>query len=462
MFNKEIYIERRNNLKKSTKTGLIIIPGNGDSPISYKDNCYNFIQDSSFLYFFGLNSQDLIGVIDVDNNQEYIFGKEYTIDDIIWMGNQELFKNQALQVGIDNFKEIEELNSLISNSKNINQKILFTKQYRDANILKLSSLLDINPFNFNEHVSEELEKNISNLRNIKSKEEIIEIEKAVNITRDMHLEAMRNIKAGMKEFELAAIIEKIAKSFNATTSFQTICTVNGEILHNHSQNNTLKDGDLILLDCGARTNSGYCGDMTTVFPVSGKFSEVQKTFYSILIKMFEKAESLIKPGISYKEVHLSVCRVLIQEMINLNILKGDIEEILDSGAHALFFPHGLGHMLGMDVHDMENLGENIIGYEDGIVRSSQFGLKSLRLARTLQEGFVITVEPGIYFIPELIKKWKNQNNFSQYINYDEIDKYISIGGMRYEGDYLITADGSRRLGDKMPKYFYEIENILSK
>lgn len=459
MFDRTTYIERRNNLKKLLKAGLVILPGNNDSPMSYKDNAFPFVQDSTFLYFFGLNTPGLIGIMDLDNDIDYIFGKEYTLDDIIWMGPQKSFKLQAQEVGIEKFLEIETLKDFLKQSKN--QNILFLDQYRDDNILTLSSLLNIDPFQFKNFTSRKLAIAISKLRNIKTTEEIKEIEKAVNITRLMHLEAFKVAKPGIKEYEITAAIEKIAKEHNCLTSFHTICTKHGEILHNHSQNNVLSSGDILLLDCGARLESGYCGDMTTVIPVSGTFSNIQKEFYQLLIKMFEKAETLIKPGVKYLDVHIEVCKELTRGLIEKNILKGDVDEIVANGAHALFFPHGLGHMLGLDVHDMENFGEDIVGYGEGLEKSQLFGLKSLRLARILEEGHVFTIEPGIYFIPELIKRWENENKFTQYINYDEVKKYINLGGMRYEGDFVITKDGARRLGEKMPKSFAEVEKIKS-
>lgn len=460
MFLKDTYIERRNRLKSILGNGLVIIPGNSESPMSYKDNAYNFIQDSTFLYYFGLNSPDLVGVIDIENNKEYIFGKEFTIDDIVWMGQQKTFKERSLEVGIENFLEKEELENIIKFAKEKNQKIHYTNQYRVDNIILLGELLEKDFKEINMDFSEELVKAIVLMRNIKTAEEIIEMEKATNVTREMHLEAMKIVKAGMKEYEVAAAVEMITKKYNGTASFHTICTINGQILHNHYHGNTLKDGDLLLLDCGARLDNGYCGDMTTVFPVSGKFDDRQKDIYSLLIKMFEKAEEVTKPGVTNKEVHLSVCKVLAEGMIERGLLKGNVDEIVTAGAHALFFPHGLGHMIGLDVHDMENLGEKYVGYTEDIERSTQFGLKSLRLGRKLEAGFVITIEPGIYFIPELITKWKNQGLHTEFINYEAVEKYIGLGGMRYEGDFLITENGNRRLGNKMPKTFEEIEAAM--
>lgn len=458
MFEKKIYIERREKLKKIVKKGVIILPGNQESPRNYKDNCYNFEQDSTFLYYFGMDIPHLIGVIDVDNNKEYIFGTDFTLDDIVWMGEQKLLKDLSKDVGVENFIELSEFKIYSAKLKDQKRELLFLPQYRAETILELSEAFKLNPFEFNNYISEKLIKAVVEQRNIKSELEIKEIEKAVNITREMHLEAMRIAKPGMKEYEVVAALEAVASKYNATTSFHTIFTKNGQTLHNHYHGNTLQDGDIVVLDAGARTQMGYCGDMTTSFPISKKFSDRQRDIYTLLIEMFEKAESLIRPGITYKEVHLEVCKVLARGMKDRNLMKGDVEKAVKEGAHAIFFPHGLGHMLGLDVHDMESLGENNVGYEE-FERDMQFGLKSLRLARELKPGYVFTVEPGIYFIPELIRRWKEEKKFTEYLNYEEIEKYLDFGGMRYEGDFLITEEGARRLGDKMPKTYLEIEEL---
>lgn len=457
MFDKNIYIQRRKLLKNYLKTGIILLPGNSNSPMCCQDNCYPFIQDSIFSYFFGINEPNFVGVIDVDNDKDYIFAKDFTLDDIIWMGPQKLFKDLVEEVGVYNFIDIDNLKNFLTN---INKKIHYVNPYRDDIKLLLANILSINPFDIAKFSSLELTKSIIKLRSIKSKEEISEIEKAVNITRKMHLEAMTVAKAGMKEYEVTAAVEAICKKYNAYPSFHTICTINGEILHNHSQNNILKNGDLLLLDCGAKSESGYCGDMTSVFPISGTFTKEQTTFYNILIKMFETAEKEIKPYITYKEVHLKVSKILLEELKKLNLVKGEINDLIENGIYGLFMPHGLGHMLGLDVHDMENLGEDLVGYDETCQRSNLMGLKSLRLAKKLEPGFVFTIEPGIYFIPELIKKWKSENKFIEYLNYNEIEKLSGKIGMRYEGNYVITENGSKRLGEPMPRTINEIETLL--
>ncbi|WP_300355880.1 aminopeptidase P family protein [Fusobacterium sp.] len=458
MFSKEVYMSRRKKLKEEIKNGIILVCGNELSPMNCEDNTYPFMQDSTFLYYFGLDRENLFGIIDVDNDKDYIFGNELTMDDIIWMGPQVTLKEQCESVGIENVHSLDELNEFMTNLQKEKKTVHYIPQYRHSLMIKMADWFKVSPNDINKNISENLCFAVANQRNIKTPEEIEEIEKAVNITRDMHLAAMKDIKPGMMEYEVDAILENISRSQNSGLSFPTICTINGQTLHNHYHGNKIKEGDLLLIDAGARIESGYCGDMTTTHPVSGKFTERQRDIYNLLISMFDKAEELIKPGITYLDVHLAVCKVLAKGMIERNILKGNPDEIVKNGVHALFMPHGLGHMMGLDVHDMENIGEPIVGY-NGNKKSSQFGLSSLRLGRTLETGFVFTVEPGIYFIPELISKWKSENKFSEYINYDELEKYLDFGGMRYEGDYLVTENGNRRLGNKMPKYPDEIEAI---
>ena len=459
MFNKEIYVERRKKLKENFKDGIILIMGNDFSPLDCPDNTYPFIQDATFKYYFGIDHNGLIGMIDIDKNKEIIFGNDFTMSDIIWMGKQKYLKDLAKDVGIENFVEKEEIKKYLENRKNIR----FTNQYRADNVMYLSSILNISPFEFDKYTSFDLVKAIIKQRNIKDRVEIQEIERAVDVTKEMHLAAMRNVKAGMKEYELVAEVEREPRKYNAYYSFQTILTKNGQILHNHNHSNVLKDGDLVLLDCGALSDETYCGDMTTTFPVSGKFTERQKTIHNIVRDMFDKAKDLARAGITYKEVHLEVCKVLAENMKRLGLMKGNIEGAVGAGAHALFMPHGLGHMMGMTVHDMENFGEINVGYAEGEKKSTQFGLSSLRLAKKLEVGNVFTIEPGIYFIPDLFEKWKSEKLHQEFLNYDEIEKYMDFGGIRMERDILIQEDGtSRILGDKFPRTANEIEEYMEK
>lgn len=470
MFNKKVYVERREELCKIMKKGIGVFLGNGDSPKNYLDNCYEFSQDSTFLYYFGLNRANLVAVIDFSNGDTYISGVDFTLDDMIWMGEQKTILECSKEYGINKFIQDKKLKEFIldksegtdEDDEDYYQEILYIEPYRADLTIKLAELLDIEISEVLTYSSLKLKKAVIQQRNIKSQEEIVEIERAVNITREMHLKAMEIIRPDIYEYEIKAEVEKVAEKYNCTTSFQTIATIHGETLHNHNYNNLLKEGDILLLDCGARTELGYCGDMTTVIPVSGKFSEKQKEIYGILIEMFDAAVSKLKPEVEYREAYLASSKVLIEGMKRLGMLTGQTEEILEKGAHALFFPHGLGHMLGMDVHDCENLGEEYVGYDEGKSRDKRPGHGSLRLARTLKVGHVFTVEPGIYFIPRFIENWKSKGLFKEHLNYSEIEKYSDFGGMRYEGDFVITEESSRRLGDRMPKLYTEVEELTGK
>lgn len=470
MFDKKIYVERRNELCKKMTKGIGLFLGNGESPRNYVDNCYEFSQDSTFLYYFGLDRANLVGIIDFSTGETYVSGVDFTLDDMIWMGTQETILEEAKKYGISKFIQDKKLKDFVldksegtdEDDEDYYQEILYIEPYRADLTIKLAELLDIEVQEVLTYSSLKLKKAVIDQRNIKSPEEIAEIEKAVNVTREMHLKAMSVIKPGMYEYEVKAEVEKIAVQHGCSTSFHTIATVRGETLHNHNSNNLMEEGQLFVLDCGARTKSGYCGDMTTAVPVSGKFNDRQREIYNILIEMFDSSVAKLKPEIEYREAYLAASRALIEGMKRLGMLVGDTEEILEKGAHAILFPHGLGHMLGMDVHDCENLGEDFVGYDEGKKRDTRPGHRSLRLARTLKVGHVFTVEPGIYFIPRLIENWKSKELFKEHIKYEEIEKYSDFGGMRYEGDFVITEDSARRLGENMPKLYTEIEELMNK
>lgn len=458
MFSKETYIVRRNKLREAfkgeKKSSLILITGNSEASMEYLDNTYDFKQDSTFRYYFGIDRADMFGLIDLENDIDYIFGYDYTISDIIWMGSQISLKDEAVNFGIKNTGSCDDLKSFLQ--KNKDKNIYYQPQYRGKNIITLGELLNKTAKEIQNESSEKLCYAIANQRNYKSPEEIRKIEDAVNVTRDMHLKAMQTAKVGMKEYEVTASVQEVVLSNHCTNSFPTICSTNGQTLHNHYHGNTLESGRMLLLDCGAKSSSGYCGDMTTTFPVDAKFTFKQATIYNILIDAYNHTESILRAGITYREVHLSTCSKIAAGLKSIGLIKGDIDEAVKNGVHALFMPHGLGHMMGMDVHDMENFGEVIVGY-NGEEKSTQFGLSSLRLGRVLEDGFVFTVEPGIYFIPELIKKWKDEKINSEFLNFDKIEEYLNFGGMRYEGDYVIENGKSRKLGLKMPKTIEEVE-----
>jgi Xaa-Pro aminopeptidase len=457
MFSRPVYIQRRKELREKVGKGLILFFGNDESPMNYPDNPYPFRQHSSFLYFFGLDRPGLAAIIDIDNGMETVFGDEQTTDEIVWMGIQPKLKDVAEKVGIIDVVPMVKLYSILREAAAAGRFIHFLPPYRPENKVKLLRLLNIRPDQFTMKSSEELLKAVISLREIKEKEEIAEIEKAVNLTVDMHNAAMRYARPGMKESEIAALVTKMVLDQECYLSFPVIATVEGAVLHNHYHGNRLKDGQLFLLDAGAESKGHYAGDLTSTFPVSQKFTTKQKEIYQIVLDAHFKAAALLKPGLPFREAHFEAARVIFNGLKDLGLTQGDTEEAVSQGAHALFFPTGLGHMMGLDVHDMEDLGELNVGYNPGESKSAQFGLKSLRLSKELREGHVLTVEPGIYFIAELIKIWKAEKRFDNFINYKKVLTYLDFGGIRLEQDYLITQKNSRLLGRKRPMTIDEVE-----
>lgn len=456
MFSTDTYKNRRAALKKNVGSGLMLFFGNEECGMSYEDNTYHFKQDSSFLYFFGLDYAGLAAIIDVDEDREIIFGNELTIDDIVWMGTQPTLHEKAHRVGISEVRPTSELKAYLDAAASKGQEIHYLPVYRAEHRLKLQNLLGIHPGA--EQPSVTFIKGIVNLRNYKTAEEIIELEKACDVTADMHIEAIRTVKVGMHEYEVAAALEAVAQANGCRISFPTITTVNGQTLHNHYHGNLINEGDMVLIDAGAETEMGYCGDMSSTVCAGKTFTTRQKEVYDIQVASHLAAVNALKPGIPFKDVYELSCRVICEGMKSLGLMKGDPAEAVAAGAHAMFFPCGLGHMMGMDVHDMENLGEVWVGY-DGQPKSTQFGRKSLRLARPLEPGFVLTIEPGIYFIPELIDLWKSENRFTDFICYDKLEPYRDFTGLRNEEDYLITETGARRLGKRIPLTTEEVEAL---
>ena len=461
MFETSVYKNRRARLKEKVKSGLVLILGNGEAPANYTDNTYKFRQDSSFLYFFGLNQPGFAGVIDIDSGDEYIFGNDVDMDDIIWMGPQPSVKDMAARVGVSKTAPFARLADCMKTAISQGRRIHFLPPYRFRNMLLLEELLGIRPALVKNYASLELIKAVVDLRSVKEPCEIEEITKACNIGYEMHTAAMRNCKPGVKEQYIAGLIEGIAASYGIMVSFPVILSQNGETLHNHDHSQILQEGRMMLTDAGAEEVSHYCSDFTRTVPVGGKFLTRQKEVYNIVLAANNKAIEIAKPGVTYQYVHLEVCKVLAQGLKDLGLMKGDVNEAVAAGAHALFMPHGLGHMMGLDVHDMEDLGQIYVGYDDETRPIDQFGTSSLRMGRRLQEGFVITDEPGCYFIPALIDQWRAQGIHKEFLNYDKIETFKDFGGIRLEDDILIIPGGSRFLGDKRtPITVEEVEEIM--
>lgn len=461
MFKKEVYIDRRNRLKKEMGSGLALILGNAEASYNYPANTYHFRQDSDFLYFFGLDIPDFVGVIDLDNDKDYVFANDVDIEDIIWMGPQPLVKDLAAKVGVENTAPYTDLAGFLNDAIQANRKVHFLPYYRGDRLVQLKQLLGFLTARAKDYVSQELIEAVVKLRSIKDDFEIEEIEKAVNIAYDMHTTAMKMCKAGVVEREIAGTMEGISLSQGGPVSFPIILTINGQTLHNHYHGNTMTEGRMMIADAGAETTMHYSSDITRTTPVGGKFSQRQKEIYEVVLEANVKAIEAIKPGIEYREVHLLSCKVIAEGLKKLGFMKGDMDAAVKAGAHTLFMPHGLGHMMGLDVHDMEGLGENNVGYDEKTKRATQFGTAYLRLGRELQTGFVLTVEPGCYFIPELIEKWKNEGTNAEFINFDKVEEYKDFGGIRIEDDILVTESGYRVLGKHIPKTVAEIEAICA-
>ena len=461
MFNKDVYIERRKRLVSKIDNGIIVILGNVDSSMNYSANTYHFRQDSSFLYFYGLDNQGLAGVMDVDEDEVVLYGDDVEIDDIIWMGPQKSLSEKAGDVGVVKTNPFNDLFSKIDKAIKNGRRIHFLPPYRGENIILLEKLLGISPTKIKDYVSVELIKAVVELRSIKDKFEIIEIEKACVIGYEMHTTSMRMARPGIYESEIAGRIEGIALSKGAGVSFPVILSINGETLHNHYHGNVLKEGKLLLTDAGAETNMHYASDFTRTFPVSGKFTQKQKEIYEIVLNANNTAMAATKPGVKYQDVHLIAAKVIAKGLIELGLMKGDADDAVKNGAHAMFFPHGLGHMMGLDVHDMEDLGENYVGYDEETKRIDQFGTAYLRLGKRLQTGYVLTNEPGIYFIPALIDKWQSEKINTDFINFDKVNEYRDFGGIRLEDDLLITETGCKMFSKRIPITVNEIESLMS-
>jgi Xaa-Pro aminopeptidase len=461
MFKSEVYTKRREELHKKIKSGIALFISNIEAPLNYPANTYHFRQDSDFLYFFGIDLPGFTGVMDFDSGKDRLFGNDYEMDDIIWMGPQPTIKELALKCDITDTAPTTKLEEIIKDALSKKRKIHFLPPYRSETKMMLGSLLKENPCQMITLASVDLIKAVISMRSIKEKVEIDEIEKAVDIAYEMHVTAMKMCKQGVREQDIFGTLEGIALAKGGGTSFPIILSVDGQTLHNHAHGNILRKGRMMVTDAGAETNLHYASDITRTTPVGGKFSPKQKDIYEIVLKANTEAIKATRPGISNRDLHFMACKIITTEMKSLGLMKGDVDEAVAAGAHALFMPHGLGHMMGLDVHDMEALGENFIGYNDEVKRSDQFGTAFLRFALPYKPGHVFTIEPGCYFIPELIEKWKSEGKFKDFINYSKIEDYMSIGGIRIEDDVLITENGHKVLGKPIPKTVKEVESICS-
>jgi Xaa-Pro aminopeptidase len=461
MFNKEIYIKRRDKIKEHVKEGIIFLPGNVDVPMNYPANTYHWRQDSNFLYFFGLDYPKMAAIIDIDHDNDYLFGDDADLDDIIWMGPQPLLKEKADKAGVRKTMEYNKLKEKVDEALTEGRQIHFLPPYRAENKILLQNLLGINPDEQKQKASVELIRAVVKLRSVKEPLEIIEIEKAMEVAWLMHTTAMKMAQPGTYESEIAGAVEGIALAHGSPLSFPAIITRHGETLHNHFHGHRLEAGDMLLVDAGTESSMHYATDHTRTSPVGGKFTPRQRDIYQVVLDAQIKSIEAIKPGVTNKSVHMLAAETIANGLKELGLMKGNITSAVEQGAHALFFPHGLGHMMGLDVHDMEDLGEDQVGYDDEVKRSDIFGTAFLRLGRRYQPGFVITIEPGCYFIPALIEKWRSERKFTEFINYDKVTEYLDFGGIRIEDDILVTETGYKVLGKPIPKTIEEVENTVN-
>ena len=462
MFTTETYLKRRNELKKKVKSGIILLMGNGEAPFNYPNNTYRFRQDSSFLYFAGLDTPDLYCIIDIDNDNEYLFGEEHTIDDIIWMGNLPSLKERAESIGINMVLPVAELSGMINAALKSNRGIHYLKPYRYRNQMILGELLNKKTADILTGNSLELTKAVIDLRLIKEDCELVEMETAGEIGYLMHLTAMKLCKPGVSEREIAGVIEGIAISKGNGTSFPTILSQNGQILHNHNHDGILRRGRLMITDAGAEGLTCYASDFTRTIAVGGQYTQKQIDIHNIVLEAIDTAIDMVRPDIPYRDIHREAYRIIFDGLKALGLTKGNTEDALECGAPALFMPHGLGHALGLDTHDMEDLGETYVGYDDEIQRSTIFGYRSLRFGKKLKERHVITVEPGIYFIPQLIEKWKQEKINTDFINFDRLEDYYNFGGIRLEDDIVVTKDGCLLVSrNRLPITIDDIVNTIN-
>lgn len=465
MFSAQTYAARREELRAKLRAtgarGIVVLLGNAEAPRNYPGNPYAMRQDSTFLYYFGLTRHDLAAILDIDANTETLYGDDYTVDDFIWMGPQPSIVDQGLSVGVVNTNEFKKITADVALAINKGRSVHILPPYRADNMRLMSTLLGINAQEVAVNVSESLIEAVVSQREVKSDEEIAQIEDACSIGYTMHSTAMKMCHAGTSERLIAGCMEGIAHQYGEGVSFHSIVSQNGETLHNHSHDGILTEGRMLLVDAGAENNMNYCSDFTRTIPVNGRFTDRQKDIYRIVYQANQTGHRLARQGVTYQSVHVDVVMQMAEGLKALGLMRGDLRDSVMAGAPALFMPHGLGHQMGLDVHDMEDLGERFVGYNRLVQRSSVAGLSSLRMGKELREGHVITVEPGIYFIPALIEKWESEGRCLEYINYAKVKEYIGFGGIRLEDDILITSTGSRQLGvQQLPIAIEDVEAFV--
>lgn len=451
MFAKEIYKDRRVQLMNTVGRGIIVLVGNDLVGMNYKDNTYPFRQDSSFLYYGGINQPGFFLLLDCDTGEEFLAGPDQSLSDVIWSGSRPSLAQWAEKSGIILWGSPEQLAQKLSQAKAVNRPVHYLPPYRGEHVLHLVHMLGMQPADVASHASLPLIKAVVAMRSVKSSLEVEEIRQAIALSEQLYALLFKHCRPGISEQELYGRLQGFMLAQGSQEAFPMILTVQGQVLHNHCRSQVLAQGDLLLVDSGLCSKGGYVSDITRTLPVSGGFSSRQQNIYEIVLAAQAAGCAPIAPGVPFVECHLAAAKVMVQGLIALGLMTGNPEDAIQEGAHALFFPHGLGHMLGLDAHDMENLGEDHVGYDQTFVRSSQFGLSGLRLARKLESGFVVTVEPGLYFIPALIAQWQAENRLADFINYAALENYLDFGGIRIEDDILVTDQGYENLSENIPK-----------
>lgn len=457
MFDTVTYRDRRRRLTEQMEDGILLFLGNELSPMNYPDNPYPFWQDRSFLYYWGLDNPDLAAILDVESGEEVLFGSDPTIDDIVWTGPVPSLAERAERIGVRTTEPPDGLEVRLAAAAAAGRDVHYLPQYRPYGRLEIQRLLGIPAAQVNDAASPRLIESVVDMRSVKTEEEIQQIEWAIGVSRTMHIAAMAGCRPGLHEQEVAGMLEGIALSHGGRLSFPMIFTVHGEVLHNHGCLHVMQEGDLVVHDSGVSGPLGYASDITRTIPVSGRFSDRQRDMYEIVLGAQQRALDAVKPGVPWRDIHLLAALVMTEGLRDLGLMKGDPAEAVAEGAHAIFFQCGVGHMVGLDVHDMEGLGEQHVGYGDGYERSDQFGLCYLRMAKPVQPGFVMCVEPGTYFVPELMDRWRAERRHEAFIDYDAFDAYRGFGGIRVEDDVVVTETGRRVLGPQIPLTVDEVE-----
>ena len=461
MFPAATYQQRRDaliaRLREAGARGLVLLPGHVDSPMNYRDNAYDFRQDSSFLYFCGLQQPELALVLDIDDGGATLHGDDIGIDHLVWTGPLPSVAERAAQAGLSRVAASGQLATTLSGARAAGRPVHFLKPYRGETRLALAAWLGLADGQIDETASRALTLAVIALRAVKSTAEVSEIENALHVTRDMHHLAMRLSRPGVVEQEIVGAMEGLALSHGRRLAYPSIFTSRGEILHNHDHSVKLAGGELIVNDTGANSPIGYASDITRTIPVGGRFAGLQAELYDLVLDAQTQAIAAVAPGVPYRDIHELACRVMVEGMKTLGFMRGDAAQAVQAGAHAIFFQCGTGHMMGLDVHDMEGLGENDVGYGEGYSRSTLFGHKSLRLARPLQAGFVVTIEPGVYVNRWLTERWQAEGRHADFIDYAMFDRHAAFGGIRIEDDILVTADGRRELGPPIARSRVDVE-----